>query len=80
MERENLEARCPYRVERNGLDSDQPIGYARTIERLGKIPSATSQKIDSSDEMRILEALSMIDDAVYLCKEKSVDTPEVNEA
>jgi hypothetical protein len=30
--------------------------------------------------MRILEALSLIDDAVYLCKEKSVDTPEVNAA
>jgi hypothetical protein len=30
--------------------------------------------------MRILEALSIIDDAVYLCKEKSVDTPEINAA
>ena len=30
--------------------------------------------------MRILEALSIINDAVYLCKEKSVDTPEVNAA
>jgi len=25
--------------------------------------------------MRILEALGIVDDAVYLCKEKSVDTP-----
>ena len=30
--------------------------------------------------MRILEALSIVDDAVYLCKEKSVDTPEINAA
>jgi chromosome segregation ATPase len=30
--------------------------------------------------MRILEALSIVDDAVYQCKEKSVDTPDVNEA
>ena len=30
--------------------------------------------------MRILKALSIIDDAVYLCKEKSVDTPEINAA
>ena len=30
--------------------------------------------------MRILEALSIIDDAVYLCKQKSIDTPEVNAA
>ena len=30
--------------------------------------------------MRILEAPSIIDDAVYQCKEKSVDTPEINAA
>jgi hypothetical protein len=30
--------------------------------------------------MRILEALGIVDDAVYLCKQKSVDTPEVNAA
>ena len=30
--------------------------------------------------MRILEALSIIDDAVYQCKEKSVDTHEINAA
>ena len=30
--------------------------------------------------MRILEALSIIDDAVYQCREKSVDTPAINAA
>jgi len=30
--------------------------------------------------MRILEAPGVIDDAVYQCKEKSVDAPEINAA
>ena len=30
--------------------------------------------------MRILEALSIIDDAVYQCREKSVDTPAIHAA
>ena len=30
--------------------------------------------------MRILEAPSIIDDAVYQCREKSVDTPAINAA
>jgi hypothetical protein len=30
--------------------------------------------------MRILEALSIIDDAVYQCREKSLDTPAINAA
>ena len=36
MEWKNLEARCPYRVERNGLDSGQSIGYAAATARLGR--------------------------------------------
>jgi hypothetical protein len=30
--------------------------------------------------MRILEALGLLDDCVYLCEEKSIDTPQVREA
>jgi len=32
-----LEARRPYRVERNGLDCGQSIGYAAATARLGRL-------------------------------------------